>query len=204
MACWQLSAQWSVELGLCIISSVVPDWRTWPKHDWSFVVPITDTHVGTGKSTRLCFMHWRLMNGGLHLHAGGVGVGCVSLTGQAAHFLERGRGEQSPVHPICVASSRAHRRERPARVEGQTWNGKLEINGNGTYLFHLFNRAPVDMGVGSDMVGNGDALVPGTAWCCLRENDQMSKHASGLIAFFLDWRMSATGKGVDPGGQGSR
>lgn len=28
------------------------------------------------------------------------------------------------------------------------------------------------MGIGSGMVGNGDALVPGTAWCCLREKDQ--------------------------------
>lgn len=75
-------------------------------------------------------------------------------------------------------ASMARRRQRRGLRDKQS----SKSTENRTYLFRLFNRAPVDMGVDCDLVGNRDALVPGTAWCLLLQEG--SKHASGPPCLF--------------------
>lgn len=150
-----------------------PAWRTWSKHDWSC------------RSHQKC-LHWTfhtvvfnaLVSGGRRTASLCRGVGrLLRVSDQAAHILERGRDQSSPVPPIYVASM-ARRRQRRGLRDKQS----SKSTENRTYLFRLFNRAPVDMGVDCDMVGNRDALVPGTAWCLLLREG--SKHASGPPCLF--------------------
>jgi len=134
-----------VESGHCILSSVVPVWRGTRREPLKLVVPIT--YAGTEHSTLLCLMHW---------------LSDVRRTaplcrgGQAADILERGG---TPVHLISRPGRQRQRR-------GYRMETKRQHQWKWDIPFSPLQRRPVDMGVGSDMVENGGALVPGTAWCC--------------------------------------